>query len=508
MAGVALVSALQLVAAAELAVEVGDVIGKVNPRYASWTIDASYNRGFVHIDFENANLLAAATSLAPSTLRFGGGGNDYLQYAPFAPCTSHNDSDQFVCLNTTHWNALYTMAAKADADFLFGIAFDMVKACDLEEEYEWSAAPAIAMIKYIQSQKQQIWGFELGNEVNNRAKSCKLQPGQQAAAFKAFATALEALYPDPATRPKLLGPDIGYLNPQVWLTGFLGNFSALHAVTYHVYSWLTKRNYNYTMPIDNALRDGEGWYPGLVHRMAPGAEVWAGEDGPISGGEDGTCQGFFPNGTSTDRSVCGTYATVPWYANDLGLRATLGFQQYQRQDLAGGRYGLLGLAHDSESLLGKGDPVRINPDFWVNFLWKRVMGSTVYNATAAGNGDASLRVYAHCGTPPSPHAPLPIAAATNPMGLVVININSSVPRAVTLPRTETWTVWTLEAADGDVFGETSSLNGMALPRSISDGAPIAGIPASGIEHRGADSLKLPPFSVTFAAATVCTAGWQ
>ena len=42
-------------------------LGTTNPHYASWTIDASYNRGFVHIDFDNANLLAGATSLAPST---------------------------------------------------------------------------------------------------------------------------------------------------------------------------------------------------------------------------------------------------------------------------------------------------------------------------------------------------------------------------------------------------------------------------------------------------------
>ena len=38
------------------------------------------------------------------------------------------------------------------------------------------------------------------------------------------------------------------------------------------------------------------------------------------------------------------------YANDLGLRATIGFQQYQRQDLIGGRYGLMGIPHDNEKL--------------------------------------------------------------------------------------------------------------------------------------------------------------
>lgn len=56
----------------------------------------------------------------------------------------------------------------------------------------------------------------------------------------------------------------------------------------------------------------------------------------------------YTKGTSTNRSVCGTYATVPWYANDLAGRALIGFKQYQRQDLIGGRYGLLGIPHDGE----------------------------------------------------------------------------------------------------------------------------------------------------------------
>jgi hypothetical protein len=83
------------------------------------------------------------------------------------------------------------------------------------EKYVWTPEAAVAMIKYIQSQKQQIWGFELGNEVNNRMKSCNLQPAQQAAAFASFAKELAILYPDDSTRPKLLGPDIGYLDPEV-----------------------------------------------------------------------------------------------------------------------------------------------------------------------------------------------------------------------------------------------------------------------------------------------------
>lgn len=472
------------------------VVGETNPRYCSWNIDASYNRGFVHIDFDNANLLAGATSFAPSTIRFGGGGNDYLQYAPFSPCGPDHDGDNHVCLNTTHWNSLYTMANKSGSAFLFGVSFDMVQACADKGNYTWDPAPSVAMIKHIQQQGQQIWGYELGNEVNNRHKSCALQPAQQAAAFSAFKAELSRLYPDAASRPKLLGPDVGYLDPEMWLVQFLGNFSDLYAVTYHVYSWLARRNWNFTMPIDNAVRDGEGWYPPMVRERAPGAQIWAGEDGPASGGEDGTCGGKFRNGSSTNKSVCGTYATVVQYANDLGSRATLGFKQYQRQDLVGGRYGLMGIPHDNEQL-GRADPVRLMPTFWVAFLWKRVMGGTVLNVTAA---DPSVRAYAHCGVPPSTFVPPAVTAAKSPMGVVLININTTEAKQVQLPRSAKYTVWTLTAADG-VFGDAALLNGAPLQRSISGGSAVGAIPVDGTPIAGA--VTLPPFSVTFAV-TECT----
>ena len=177
-----------------------------------------------------------------------------------------------MCLNTTHWAALYGLAEKSGTDFLFGISYDMVQACVAKANYTWDATAAVAMIKHIRKEKQAMWGFELGNEVNNRAKSCGMEAGHQAAAFKALATELAVLYPDDATRPKLLGPDVGYLDSENWLGEFLGNFSQLHAVTYHVYSWLNKKNYAYAMPIDNSQFDTK-WYPDMVARLAPGAEV-------------------------------------------------------------------------------------------------------------------------------------------------------------------------------------------------------------------------------------------
>eukprot|EP00656_Telonema_subtile_P047492 TRINITY_DN5459_c0_g1_i2.p1 TRINITY_DN5459_c0_g1~~TRINITY_DN5459_c0_g1_i2.p1 ORF type:complete len:385 (+),score=75.93 TRINITY_DN5459_c0_g1_i2:28-1182(+) len=341
-----------------------------------------------------------------------------------------------------------------------------------------------AMIRYILDQRQQIWGFELGNEVNNRHIKCGIQAAQQARAFKVFEGELAQLYPDSSTRPKLVGPDVGYLASEEWLGDFLTNFSNLHAVTYHVYSWLKKTNYNSAQAIDNAQYDLK-WYPAMVRELAPGAQIWAGEDGPISAGEDGDCGG--------NTSVCGTYATVMWYANDLGNRAAHGFKQYHRQDLVGGRYSLLGVPHDDQ-YLDKTDGVRIHPDFWVAFMWKRVMGSTVLNATANGwSPDPSIRAYAHCGVPPSMHVPSAVSETNAPMGWALVNI-ANTSREVQFA--SNCTIWTMTSADGPL-GNSVNLNNQLLPASIQDGVPISNIPVAGDVKPTGALIELPALSVSF-----------
>ena len=53
-----------------------------------------------------------------------------------------------------------------------------------------------------------------------------------------------------------------------------------------------------------------------------------------------------------------------------------------------------------------------------------------------------------------------------------------------------------------VFGESSLLNGEALPRTLSDGNAIGEIPVAGkVSSDGV--FTLPPFSVTFAVAAAC-----
>jgi len=469
------------------------VLSVTNPTYASFNIDSSYNRGFFHINFSNPNLQAATASLHPSTLRFGGGGNDYLHYGPPGhECNNTNDWDDYGCLNATHWNNFYNMVTMGGAKMLFGVSFDMVTACNQMEQYKWDSSNFELMADYMIKSNQPIWGFELGNEVNNRQTKCNLSATQQADAFETFMTVLEKKYPDTSTRPLVIGPDTGYLNPKTWLPGVLKVVGPkLHAVTHHVYPGVDAKNFNQASVLDRVL-DDISWYVPIIEQFAPQAQIWAGEDGPTGGGEDGTC------GT---HSACGTYATVMWYADDMALRAKHGFSQYQRQDLAGGRYGLLGMDHDNEALLIPDEPLRIQADFWVNFLWKRVMGNQVLNQTITSSFNGTMRAYTHCGLPSSPFPATTKSSKSNAdssVTAVIINLDT-VAHTAAIDSATTSTQWTLTPAT-DAAGASALLNGKALPVQFADGKPINQVPVDGVVVKQGDVMAIPALSVTFVVA--------
>lgn len=231
------------------------------------------------------------------------------------------------------------------------------------------------------------------------------------------------------------------------------------------------------------------------------SQIWAGENGPIGGGDDGTCG---PNAT------CGTYATTLWYSDDMGLRSLHGFKSYQRQDLFGGAYGLTNSV-SGEMALGPADPLILRPDYWVNFLWKRLLGPQVYNVSSSSS---SLRAYAFAGTPPSPFGESACASAS--VQLVLLYLNETAGAAVSLPAAPArkghvgqpesapgfYSAWTLTSTDGDPFSTLSSLNGAALPTTV-DAAHVN--PATFLSkitqpaHTGriADGLPVPPLSTTF-----------
>lgn len=498
-------------------------VAETEATYASWNIDSSCNRGFHRIHFDNANLRAAALGLAPSRLRFGGSGNDNLVYgltpgspecrgiAPSSDCGYTTPG----CLNASHWESLYGFAQAGGAEFIFGVAYGLVAACDAGSEYVWNSSNAATLLQHLADRNQSVFGFELGNEVNNNGGApCNQTARQQAHALLAFSRMVAAKAPGAV----LIGPDTGYRDAEAWLEAYLplvggsGGGGILHAVTHHVYPGTNRRDFNSPQSLDGSL--GEiAWYTSVVSRNAPNAQVWAGEDGPIGGGNDGTCGG---NG-----SVCGTFASALWYADDMALRARHGFAQYQRQAFFGGAYGLTNTAvQHPQSALGPDEPLLLRPGYWANFLWKRTLGAQVLNVTS---DDPFVRAYAFSGNPPSQFAAAE-CSAKGALQLLLINLlESSSKRVASLPAvggSNTWAGWIMtppssralaqdgvnepEGGDQDPFSFRVELNGVSLPATVDlTHGPSAGpaflqhIPVPAREGNVTQGIVLPPLGVAF-----------
>jgi len=476
-----------------------EVLSVVEPTFASWNIDSSCNRGFHHTNFSNPNLLAAARGLRPSRLRFGGSGNDNLVYgfSPGSPeCAAVAPTDCGYrtpgCLNATHWGDLHQLAVKSDSDFIFAVSYGLEQACREGASYQWNSTNAHELLTYIRAQGQRVWGFELGNEVNNNGGApCNQTAKQQAAAQNVFAEMVQSQLPS----AKLIGPDTGYHNWQKWLETYLPLVSddsipssqRLHAVTHHVYGGINRGNFNSAEKLDRSAAQ-INWYASTLRKLIPDAQIWAGEDGPIGGGNDGTCG---------HNSACGTYATTLWYADDMASRAKSGFSQYQRQSLLGGYYGLTS-SPSAKMALSSTDPVVLRPDYWTNFMWKRTLGTNVLNVTSS---DGQVRAYGFSGKPASPFAASECAQETG-LQLLLINLDN-VTVTAELPFTDsTYAAWSLSPSSDGPYSELTLLNHVQLPISIdvSQGDPesfLGTIPQPAIKNNASVPLTLPELSTTF-----------
>jgi hypothetical protein len=77
------------------------------------------------------------------------------------------------------------------------------------------------VVRYTAANNQKIWGFELGNEINNQGgPPCNLTAESQARAMLTFAAMVRKAQPAAV----MIGPDTGYRDWQAWLTASVDTF--------------------------------------------------------------------------------------------------------------------------------------------------------------------------------------------------------------------------------------------------------------------------------------------
>ena len=343
------------------------VVNTVRDEYLSFNLDSTDDRGFFSRDLSQPELIwltSQLTARAPAYLRVGGSGQNWLytNVDNSSGCTrpgGHPLSGRDACLNASHWDMLNQFVRATNTSLIWGLR---------------SRTPAVelrALLQYSIRKGYGIYGLEPSNEMG-----CPLL-----SYLADVVDVLRELYPNPATRPRLLGADtVG--NPVGALQCFLNRTAQLGAPalagTYHAYP--------------GSVKAGLAQLAALRGSALPTTELWVGETARNSGGcgQDGTC-GAFVDGF--------------WWLPVLGGLAQT-HTTFLRQTLIGGAYGLLrdgdpcgpctggDLAHpehlasctkppctgpspEYRPFYPTGTPLAPNPDWWSSVLFKRLVGRRV-----------------------------------------------------------------------------------------------------------------------------------
>ncbi|XP_051144520.1 heparanase-like protein 2 isoform X2 [Andrographis paniculata] len=461
-----LLSLLHLCCAVEvrLTVRGAAAIARTDENFICATLDwwpetkCNYNQcpwgkaGILTLDLGNRILANAVKAFSPLRIRIGGSLQDQVLYkvGPFAlkcPHFRRNDNGLFGfsygCLDMDRWEVLNSFFTKTGARVTFSLNALLGRrkfaANDSLMVGDWNARNAYDFIKYTATRGHKIDSYELGNELCGSGVAARIGPEQYGRDIVVLKRIVQELYPDPFTRPKVLGPG-GFYDKQ-WFETFLKTSgpNVVNGVTHHIY--------NLGAGVDPTLIDKvqNPFYLDQVAQTYRDVEMSVRLFGPWSGAWVGEAGGAYNSG---GKYVSHTFVNGFWYLDQLGMTARFNHKVFCRQSLIGGNYGLL----NTTSFIP-------NPDYYGALLWHRLMGSTVLSASHASS--PYLRVYSHC------------SKRTTGISVLIINMSNSTSFEVTvtddtrlyqqeyrdiIPREE----YHLTPKDGDILSDVLLLNGTPL----------------------------------------------
>ncbi|KAK7307068.1 hypothetical protein VNO77_39803 [Canavalia gladiata] len=342
--------------------------------------------GFFNLDLGNKILSNAVKAFNPLRIRLGGSLQDQIiyQFGGLNECPVMKKEDgglfgfSIGCLTKKKWDQIHEFVSKTGVKLTFGLNALIGKRNSKEDKLNWvgnwNPLNAISLMRYTVSKGYKIDSYELGNELCSGGVAARIDSVQYARDITVLRVIVNFLYPNPHTRPKVLGP-AGFYGKQ-WFDSFLENVrpGVVDGVTHHIYNLgagVDKDLINkvqdpyYLSQIAETFKDVSV----AVKEFAPWAGPWVGESGGAynSGGKD----------------VSHTFVDGFWYLDQLGMTSTYNHKVYCRQTLIGGNYGLL----NTTSFIP-------NPDYYGALLWHRLMGSKVLSVSHEGS--PYLRAYAHC----------------------------------------------------------------------------------------------------------------
>ena len=369
---------------------------KVDEKYLSFSIDISVlaggywwegsqgtQRGLgtektTPLDLQQRKLNKLVNALGPAYLRVGGSEADNLHY--FTP-----PPEQPNALVLTHeiWNNLHHFCQKNQLDLMFTFKYGLFRK---SLHGSWQTDQVQKLLKYSNANQQKIAICELGNELNAywAFHGLNSQPvaSKLAKDYDTFIRVVRDLSPE----SKVAGPGSAFwprlgetIKPFSNITPkFLAAIEEkLDIVDWHYYPFQSRRSPLKTRSatLKNLLSvrsflDYEKYLSQLIRyreRFQPDAEIWTGETGSAQ------CGG--------EANLSDRFVSSFWWADQLGRGARLGQKVMIRQSLIGGDYALINK-----------NTLKPNPDYWVSWLWNKLMGDCVFQVTS---NDNQVLTYCH-----------------------------------------------------------------------------------------------------------------
>lgn len=332
----------------------------------------------LNLDLENPRLNLLAAALAPGTLRIGGSLDKIVQYiVDGAPCNTVGGPT--LCLNMTRWGKVVDFALRMRANITWGLSYPVAAGTD----ETWNGTNPVAFLKHVAANATQSaviqGGIELGEEIDPRDTDGPAFQ-QYADSWNVFSEARNNVWP--SNTPQTYGPCPGMPSfdkiDTFWkpILNQTAHQRSMDVVVFHSYNnppswpWL----------LDQTLQQAQTLVP-LVAEVDAAAglpqprRVVLGEGGPHNGGGIG--------------GITNTFASSSYYLDALGALPRAGVTGFNRQALVGGDYELL----NRTTFLP-------NPDYWVAYGYRLLVGPRVLHTAAVAPEDpllnVSLRLYAHC----------------------------------------------------------------------------------------------------------------
>ena len=423
------------------------------------------------IDLSNARLRKLAAALAPSYMRVSGtwANNTYFHDSDTrAPSTAPEGFGGV--LTRPQWKGVVDFSHAVDAKLVTSFA---TSPGTRDARGVWTPKEARKLLLYTTSVGGSVAAAEYMNEPTY-AEMGGAPKGYDASAygrdFAVFRAFTKQLAPDMI----LLGPGgVGEGIPLAPI-GLAGNLlksedllkatgAVLDAFSYHSYGATSKRCASMgpasQTTAESALSGDllsraeqiQKFYGDLRDKFEPGKPMWLTETA------DAACGG---------NPWAATFLDTFRYLDQLGSLAKRGVQVHMHNTLASSDYGLL----DENSF----DP---RPNYWAALLWRKLMGTTVLDASAPAA--PGLHLYAHC-----------LRGSPGGLALLAINTDRAASQSLQVPTpTERYTLSAEKLEDTRL-----RLNGNELTLGADDVIPqLTGV------QTPAGRLTFEPATITFLA---------